>query len=932
MYQVKESGRQVREMVEEVILLDDDDDDIVVVPSSSSFTSPKNKSQPVPIDDEVIILDDLPGYVPSSSTPSSRRRQKRVAEDDCVVIVEDGDGETDAIFPLKQSDVISKHTSQKIKLEISAIYDALKKLVKGLTHQTTSKLRSEDDEVTVRKHLTQRVAYQWHYSHPSNYKKLRLNIETKNNITKSVLGEVIVEIPSQRDLIFDVIFPSNFPQIAFTIEPLCSLPPMHFVSILAHPVLTNETYWKDSFCGVGSKGSSCLLEIFQSILRGLDRDNAAEHWHIASEPILGGIYGQVDLMTVPNTANTMEYLIAELATLYIPSLQDYQDLPNLIQSYFPPDLCVCLGMSKSATPSTTSGKGIGYSVSQQVAPQAAKYIYEGKGKQLVNQITDKFMMFILPRMRKNIKNKDVIQHGKLQDALLDWLETCQRSIETSAEQGNAMITLLDEVDGNTPTKSFGVGSSNNALQPHWHRLFWLLASPLLDMIVAILKESSKEEFFRQSVYYSSLFAMALRMEVIWQTVKEIHGKKSLEDEDDIVIQKHKQEQLILDHVHQTLRLIYRRLLDIDRLSLFDEGKSKQRLQEIHEFSNLYVAIVEGKDVIKTTIGNEASSSSSSSSSHQVTSNKNNSSDQDAKKQEEGPKVIFSAERVQRVEGLERLHYYFPKPNSPYQSSSSSSSDHSNKIHKCSKKWYKELACIDENLPQEITLFVSENHPNYLIAVMHIINDSCPYYAGSYIFHILIPEKYPSESPKMHLMTTGDGTVRFNPNLYNCGKVCLSLLGTWAGEPWSPTTSNLTQVLTSILYLIFTDEPYFNEPGYASCRGTSSGNQQSAAYDYNLMVQNMEYAISYHLKKFQVAPTNKQVDKTYLYGGYSEDVLMEIMDYYQNNWNTILFPTLQDKFTKWNKYGTNTHLLGRLQTTNNTINHILSAYSSPTKKV
>jgi hypothetical protein len=27
-----------------------------------------------------------------------------------------------------------------------------------------------------------------------------------------------------------------------------------------------------------------------------------------------------------------------------------------------------------------------------------------------------------------------------------------------------------------------------------------------------------------------------------------------------------------------------------------------------------------------------------------------------------------------------------------------------------------------------------------------------------------------------LLTTGHGTVRFNPNLYNCGKVCLSLLG------------------------------------------------------------------------------------------------------------------------------------------------------------
>ena len=33
---------------------------------------------------------------------------------------------------------------------------------------------------------------------------------------------------------------------------------------------------------------------------------------------------------------------------------------------------------------------------------------------------------------------------------------------------------------------------------------------------------------------------------------------------------------------------------------------------------------------------------------------------------------------------------------------------------------------------------------------------------------------------------GSGTVRFNPNLYQNGKVCLSLLGTWSGgvdEQW-----------------------------------------------------------------------------------------------------------------------------------------------------
>ena len=43
---------------------------------------------------------------------------------------------------------------------------------------------------------------------------------------------------------------------------------------------------------------------------------------------------------------------------------------------------------------------------------------------------------------------------------------------------------------------------------------------------------------------------------------------------------------------------------------------------------------------------------------------------------------------------------------------------------------------------------------------------------------------------------GGGSVRFNPNLYNCGKVCLSLLGTWSGakgETWDPNSSSTLQV-------------------------------------------------------------------------------------------------------------------------------------------
>lgn len=99
--------------------------------------------------------------------------------------------------------------------------------------------------------------------------------------------------------------------------------------------------------------------------------------------------------------------------------------------------------------------------------------------------------------------------------------------------------------------------------------------------------------------------------------------------------------------------------------------------------------------------------------------------------------------------------------------------------------------------------------------------------------------------QVHLATTGRHTVRFNPNLYNDGKVCLSVLNTWHGRPeekWNPHTSSLLQVLVSIQSLILVSEPYFNEPGYERSRGTPSGNQNSRDYDVNIRQATVKWAM------------------------------------------------------------------------------------------
>ena len=85
----------------------------------------------------------------------------------------------------------------------------------------------------------------------------------------------------------------------------------------------------------------------------------------------------------------------------------------------------------------------------------------------------------------------------------------------------------------------------------------------------------------------------------------------------------------------------------------------------------------------------------------------------------------------------------------------------------------------------------------------------PYFGGSYLFHLDYPVDYPYVPPKVSFHTNGNN-VRFHPNLYNTGKVCLSVLNTWYGDQWSSCQSISTILLT--LVSILTKNPLEHEPG------------------------------------------------------------------------------------------------------------------------
>jgi ubiquitin-conjugating enzyme E2 Z len=85
----------------------------------------------------------------------------------------------------------------------------------------------------------------------------------------------------------------------------------------------------------------------------------------------------------------------------------------------------------------------------------------------------------------------------------------------------------------------------------------------------------------------------------------------------------------------------------------------------------------------------------------------------------------------------------------------------------------------------------------------------PYFGGFYFFEIIYPYDYPHSPPKVKYCTNGND-IRFNPNLYKCGKVCISLLNTWRGDQWTSCQTISTVLLT--LCTLLCKDPLLNEPG------------------------------------------------------------------------------------------------------------------------
>jgi ubiquitin-protein ligase len=112
-------------------------------------------------------------------------------------------------------------------------------------------------------------------------------------------------------------------------------------------------------------------------------------------------------------------------------------------------------------------------------------------------------------------------------------------------------------------------------------------------------------------------------------------------------------------------------------------------------------------------------------------------------------------------------------------------------------------------------------------------EDTPYFGGFYFFNFSFPHDYPFSPPTVTYMTN-DGFTRYNPNLYKCGKVCVSILNTWSGDKWS-SCQTINSILLTLCSLL-NDSPLENEPGQ------SKRSRDFIPYQKSIEYSNINFAV------------------------------------------------------------------------------------------
>jgi ubiquitin-protein ligase len=185
-----------------------------------------------------------------------------------------------------------------------------------------------------------------------------------------------------------------------------------------------------------------------------------------------------------------------------------------------------------------------------------------------------------------------------------------------------------------------------------------------------------------------------------------------------------------------------------------------------------------------------------------------------------------------------------------------------------KRIISDISEMASDYDPKIHIWYDENNITQIRALI-IGPPDTPYEDGFFYFTIDFPETYPFDHPSAKFETINQ-KIRFNPNLYEGGKVCLSIIGTWSGPKWS-SVQTLKSLLLSMQSLL--DEyPIINEPSYDNVKPDDI---RSIEYNEYIKFNTFEFAIYQMLIDKKHFPYFTNVIEKYFVDNYER--LIDKMD-------------------------------------------------------
>jgi len=130
-----------------------------------------------------------------------------------------------------------------------------------------------------------------------------------------------------------------------------------------------------------------------------------------------------------------------------------------------------------------------------------------------------------------------------------------------------------------------------------------------------------------------------------------------------------------------------------------------------------------------------------------------------------------------------------------------------------KRLQREYQILQNSLPDGVYVRTWESALD-LLRVIILGPIDTPYEYAPFVIDLYLDSTFPIQPPKAYFHSWTGGAGPINPNLYEDGNICLSLLGTWPGdernETWSSTKSTVLQLLVSLVGLVLVKEPFYSK--------------------------------------------------------------------------------------------------------------------------